>query len=851
MFRAQNIIGFRYLALIITCTSDLIFLFIVTFQYDFITFQTFWFNLSMHLILLALFIFITYHFQKKQEYKMLIMDIAFIVFFIAKCFYEAFNNHQTNNYFGYFYISILFHLFQGTLRWHFLKIVLPFLYCGFLIQQLLIPQKLEKNKESLLFQLFFLIIALLNDFAIQITEHKLIQNYKSLYEEKNQQLQFLSDIISKLNLGILAYDQDLKLIYRSQYMDFIEAMIEPSQVIENGINSANRSEIQNSQCIRLICHNQNQRSNIQFLDDIKVCEYIINETVNKQNITIRQIIQNGIQQQDYESIYYKIKLFGQNLEKFKYHLKFTQIIHNKQLLNLFTFQLINDISIYSAFKKDYKFRNSLISSLSHKLKTPLNSVITYLETCLNNSCLSKDLIETFIKPCYWNSKILLYLIQDILEYVSIYSQQKQILTIKSIDIHKLLFEIKDLIMTQCSLKGILFTIKYNNEDISQIETDKKEMQINIYQFLFSSCYIQSDLNKLMRILVNLLNNAYRFTPKGGQIELNVKEIKTASSRMIKFIVSDSGVGLSKQAQDEINKQMQIHQQQTQSSRKQSILQTQSLDRGISYSSMNLKNEVLGISLKITTKLINQLNGACPLIIESSPGQGCKFEFSICDLDLPSAQQLQSASRQRRNESLRSNNQIQEYFTIQSDQINNEQVIAGKIRKIDRIKPSMLKTINNLSQSFSRQQSKSHKSIPSFQLVQKRSTQNLVAETGNIIIVDDEPFNHITLEMILKNLGYYQIIHCYNGQEVVDLVTQQKFIRTILMDIDMPVMNGIQASQIITNLMDQEKIIPLQIIACTAHEDEETKQLCQEAGIDQIVFKPIFPQVLKDALQLKF
>ncbi|CAK75106.1 unnamed protein product (macronuclear) [Paramecium tetraurelia] len=791
-------------------------------------------------ILIGLFIYIRQHFRKKQEHKTLVMDITFIVFFIAKCFYEAFNTHQTNNYFGYFYISILFHLFQGTLRSPFCKIALPFLYCGFLIQYLIIPQKIEKNRDSLLFQLFFLGIALMNDFAIQISEHKLNQNYKSQYEEKIQQLELLSDIIYKLNLGILAYDQDKKLIYRGQYMDFIQGMIEPNQIIENNMDNPNRSEIQNSQSMRLIYHNRNQSSNVEFLDDIKVSEYIINETVNKQTVSIRQIIDNGNQQQEYESIYYKVKLFGQNLEKFKYHLKFTQITHNKQPLFLFTFQLINDISIYSAFKKDYKFRNSLISSLSHKLKTPLNSVITYLENCLSNQFLPKDLIETFIKPCYWNSKILLYLIQDILEYVSIYSQQKPILTIKNIDIHKLLFEIKDLIMTQCSIKGIQFTIKYNNEDINQLQAEKKEI----------CCFIQSDLNKLMRILVNLLNNAYRYTPQGGQIELTVKEIKTASSRMIKFVVQDSGIGLSKQAQDEINKQMQIHQQLTQSSRKQSILQTQSLDRGISYSSMNLKNEVLGISLKITTKLINQLNRACPLIIESSPGQGCKFEFSICDLDLPSASQQQSASRQRKNESMKSNNQIQEFFTIQPDPISNEQVVIQQIRKIDRINPSKEKTVNTISRSFSRQKSKSHKSIPSLCLVQKRSTQNLLSETGNIVIVDDEPFNHITLEMILNNLGYHKIIHCYNGQEAVNLVSQQKCIRTILMDIDMPVMNGIQASQIITDLIDREKIMPLQIIACTAHEDEDTKQLCQDAGIDQIVFKPIFPQVLKDALQIK-
>lgn len=53
MFRVENIIGFRYLALIITCTTDLLFLLIVTLYYNYITYKTLWVNLGMHAILLG------------------------------------------------------------------------------------------------------------------------------------------------------------------------------------------------------------------------------------------------------------------------------------------------------------------------------------------------------------------------------------------------------------------------------------------------------------------------------------------------------------------------------------------------------------------------------------------------------------------------------------------------------------------------------------------------------------------------------------------------------------------------------------------------------------------------------
>lgn len=93
------------------------------------------------------------------------------------------------------------------------------------------------------------------------------------------------------------------------------------------------------------------------------------------------------------------------------------------------------------------------------------------------------------------------------------------------------------------------------------------------------------------------------------------------------------------------------------------------------------------------------------------------------------------------------------------------------------------------------------------LPKKASRNNLCDDLNVIVIVDDEPFNHISLEMMLKGMGYNQIEHCYNGHEVVELFQKRKGlkVKAVLMDVDMPVMNGIEATQILMNEMELERI----------------------------------------------
>lgn len=64
-----------------------------------------------------------------------------------------------------------------------------------------------------------------------------------------------------------------------------------------------------------------------------------------------------------------------------------------------------------------------------------------------------------------------------------------------------------------------------------------------------------------------------------------------------------------------------------------------------------------------------------------------------------------------------------------------------------------------------------------------------------MLVDDEPFNHDTLKIMLKSLGFKNFISAFNGQECIDLVEKNhKVIKMIFMDLDMPIMGGLKVQQ---------------------------------------------------------
>ena len=121
-------------------------------------------------------------------------------------------------------------------------------------------------------------------------------------------------------------------------------------------------------------------------------------------------------------------------------------------------------------------------------------------------------------------------------------------------------------------------------------------------------------------------------------------------------------------------------------------------------------------------------------------------------------------------------------------------------------------------------------------------QELPQVSKRVLIAEDNRVNAMVLTKLMQSIGYDEFDVAKNGQEAVEYAKQHQYF-VILMDNHMPVMSGIEATQIIKN-----SIMPkANIIACTADTGVEAKQDFLKAGASQIIYKPINKQKLIDTL----
>jgi two-component system cell cycle response regulator DivK len=107
----------------------------------------------------------------------------------------------------------------------------------------------------------------------------------------------------------------------------------------------------------------------------------------------------------------------------------------------------------------------------------------------------------------------------------------------------------------------------------------------------------------------------------------------------------------------------------------------------------------------------------------------------------------------------------------------------------------------------------------------------------VLIVEDDLYNHSYLEELLSNTNI-KILHAWDGEEAVAIVEKHHDISLVLMDIRMPVMDGLRATQIIKNIRPK-----LPVIAQTANALNQDRKFALDAGCDDYLSKPIERDVL--------
>ncbi|CAD8096480.1 unnamed protein product [Paramecium sonneborni] len=433
---------------------------------------------------------------------------------------------------------------------------------------------------------------------------------------------------------------------------------------------------------------------------------------------------------------------------------------------LFIYDITENERLQQYIQKQ-KFQTLHFNSFSHELRTPLNCSLTLLQA-LKTQSISSQLIQNYLNPAIVSNKLLMHQINDILDYASFGLGTFQ-LNIRDFQIKELFRQLEEYYSEICSKKGI-------------------KLIFSIYDSL-ENHVIYNDPERILQLLVNLINNSLKFTRENDVICITAKSKQKSSGiikdNFIKFIVHDTGRGIAKTELDAIN----------------NIIHT-CIDNDIYHQLKNFTTKYVGLGFTIGSRMSNELaySKKSYFKIRSKEGLFTKISFRI-------------------------NNQITSFGIKQKDtSIKFEQVVSLNQIDIDNVIQEQHQ-IPLWTQTFFSQK-----------LIQSESL-------SQILICDDVAFNLISLNLLIKNLGFESDI-VYDGYQAINqikkrLLQQQEQYKIILMDIEMPGLNGYQTS---TSLLQIDN--KLNIIMCSAYDTEDNLSKALESGMKDYIIKPVRIEQLK-------
>lgn len=523
---------------------------------------------------------------------------------------------------------------------------------------------------------------------------------------------------------------------------------------------------------------------------------------------------------------------------------FVLFIVDLVVLTIFNRKLKESAEI--AYKAN-KAKTDFLSTMSHDIRTPMNA-ITGLTTIAQKNIDDRQIITDSLKKIDLSSRHLLTLINDILDISKVESGK---LTLNP--------HVFSIVETTESLVGL-----------SQPMVREKNINFNFRIHNFDIEYLYADQLRLNQIYINLLSNAIKYTDPNGTVNVDLYEEKSNKDDhvIIKFIIEDSGIGMS----EEFMKTMYEPFQRQTDSRVNSIQGT-------------------GLGLTITKKMIELMNGS--IECESKENVGTKFTV-ILDLPISNRQPkemklpnlktlivdddpilLDTAVDTLIDLGLIADSATSGYeaFNKISAKHNNDKYdivildykmpdidgleVAKKIREeIDKKIPIIIVSSYDLSiieknaleygvNGFIYKplfKSRLYEIIS--ELLNIEEKESLLADNYsnlsgmNVLVAEDNDINYEIISKLLE-MNNINTERAHNGLEAYDLVkdlTNAKY-DLIFMDIQMPILNGIDATKKIRAL-DNEISKNIPIIAMTADAFSENISECLNAGMNSHIAKPI-------------
>ncbi|KAL4491274.1 hypothetical protein ABPG72_021660 [Tetrahymena utriculariae] len=246
--------------------------------------------------------------------------------------------------------------------------------------------------------------------------------------------------------------------------------------------------------------------------------------------------------------------------------------------------LLSDISqkvVNERMRQVNNYKNEMLSSITHNLKTPLNAVMIMIESALLSNTLKQA--QKQLQLAQNSGRLLLYMINDLLDYSRLSSSRPFHLSFQPFYLQDLLLNIKSLLFQQFQSKNIDLQFHIFVKDVNQV--------------------LINDKQRIEQVLLNLCQNALKFTFQGF-VKINIFEDETRPNDLF-FQVQDSGLGISDEAKKNLFKVY-----------------------GNMYINSQNKRHGVGLGLAVCRKLVSQLGSEKVIQIESFKGKGSSFTFSI-------------------------------------------------------------------------------------------------------------------------------------------------------------------------------------------------------------------------------
>ncbi len=503
-------------------------------------------------------------------------------------------------------------------------------------------------------------------------------------------------------------------------------------------------------------------------------------------------------------------------------------------------------------------KSSFLSNMSHDIRTPMNAIVGFA-ALLARDADNPDKVLEYTKKITASSQHLLGLINDILD-ISKIEAGKTTLNLTGENMVDLIESIDSIIRPQMRAKGHQFEVYSRGLNHEQVVMDKL---------------------RLNQILLNLLSNAVKYTPDGGRVTFTVQELPQHAKQLahFRFTVADNGYGMSEEYQkklfqaftreeDSVTNKIQgtglgmaitknlldlmggaiavdskkgrgttftvdLELQISGDSIDQDFWKKHNItrlltvdDEEVICQNIQLAMEGTGVSVDYT------LSGAAAVeLVKQSELEGRLYNIVLLDWKMPGMDGVETARRIR--EAVPKDIPVLVLTSYDWPEIEEEARAAGVDAFLS--KPFFLSSLRQKMDSLlSRQQEEP----------QQEQAEHGVLQGLHILVAEDNEINAEILSELLDMAGCTCQV-CENGQMAVEAFAQSApgEYQLILMDVQMPVMNGYDATRAIRKL-DHSMARTVPIVAMTANAFAEDIRDALESGMNAHVSKPIDMEVLE-------